>query len=126
MDGDVVFFGGARESERMPLEVGDLGAGKEDVLTSASRGLFLLDLEFHDIRRVLDDLGDVGNMAGADFAENTLANPNDTTNEPVTLEVPESEYMVREICRNQLTQKTPIVLKEQYGGLSGLIMQNIP
>lgn len=40
----------------MPLEVRDLRAGKEDVLTSSDGGLLLLDLQFHDLGWVLDDL----------------------------------------------------------------------
>lgn len=43
----------------MPLEVGDLGARKEDVLTSSGSGLLFFDLELHDIGRVLDDLRNV-------------------------------------------------------------------
>ena len=70
----------------MPLEVGDLGAAQEDVLASLSGRLLLLDLDLHDLRRVLDDLGDVGAVARADFAQNTLGDPDDTTDEPVALQ----------------------------------------
>ena len=52
----VIFLGGGGEGERMPLEIRDLGARKEDVLTGPDGGLFLLDLKFHDLGRVLDDL----------------------------------------------------------------------
>jgi len=52
----VIFLGSGGEGKRMPLEVRDLGARKEDVLTGSDGGLFLLDLEFHDLGRVLDDL----------------------------------------------------------------------
>jgi hypothetical protein len=52
----VIFLGSGGEGERVPLEVRDLGARKEDVLTSSDGGLFLLDLKFHDLGRVLDDL----------------------------------------------------------------------
>ena len=69
----------------MPLEVGDLRAAQEDVLASLSRRLLLLDLDLHDVRRVLDDLGDVGAVAGAHFTEDTLVDPDNTTNEPVAL-----------------------------------------
>lgn len=70
----------------MPLEVGNLRAGQEDVLTGPGGGLLLLDLEFHDLGRVLDDLGDVGPVAGSDFTKDTLINPDNTTNKPVALE----------------------------------------
>lgn len=69
----------------MPLEVGDFGAVDKDVLSSPDGGLFLLDLYFHDIRRVLNDLGDVGTMTRANFTKNTFCNPDDTADDPVTL-----------------------------------------
>ena len=69
----------------MPLEVRDLRAADENVLASAGSRLLLLDLELHDVRRVLDDLGNVGAVAGADLTENTLVDPNHTADEPVTL-----------------------------------------
>lgn len=71
----------------MPLEVRDLRAAHEDVLPGTGSRLLLLDLELHDIGRVLDDLVDVGSVTGADFSENTLEDPNNTTNEPVALEM---------------------------------------
>ena len=73
------------ESEGVPLEVGDLGAAKEDVLAGASSRFLLLDLELHDVGRVLDNLGDVGAVARANLTKNTLVDPDDTTNEPVAL-----------------------------------------
>ena len=69
----------------MPLEVRDLGAAQENVLAGASDRLLLLDLNLHDVRRVLDDLGDVGAVAGAHFTEDTLVDPDNTTDEPVAL-----------------------------------------
>jgi hypothetical protein len=69
----------------VPLEVGDLGARQEDVLAGAGRRLFLLDLELHNVGRVLDDLGDVGAMAGADLTQYTLVDPHHTADEPPTL-----------------------------------------
>ena len=69
----------------MPLEVRDLRAAQEDVLASLSRRLLLLDLDLHDVRRVLDDLRDVRAVAGANLAENTLVDPDHTAHEPVTL-----------------------------------------
>ena len=69
----------------MPLEVGDLRAGKEDVLSGASSCLLLLDLQFHHIRGVLNNLVNVGPVTRADFPKDTLEDPNDTADEPVTL-----------------------------------------
>jgi len=69
----------------MPLEVRNLGAAQEDVLTSSSSGLLLLDLNLHDVGRVLDDLGNIGIVAGTNFTEDTLRNPNNTSNEPIAL-----------------------------------------
>lgn len=119
VDGDVVLLGSAGESERVPLEVGNLGAGQEDVLAGAGGGLLLLDLDLHDVRRVLDNFVDIRDMARPDFTENTLRNPNDTADEPVALRSkaqPGPYQLDREIA---LTQKTPMVLNEQYGGRSG-------
>ena len=73
------------ESERMPLEVGDFGAAQEDVLASLGRSLLLLDLKLNDHRWVLNDLGDVGTVTGADFTKDTLVDPDDTTDKPVAL-----------------------------------------
>lgn len=78
----------------MPLEVRDLGAVDEDVLSSPSGGLLLLDLDLHDARRVLYDLGDVGDVARADFTENTLVDPDDTPDDPVTL-----QCLSQKVCR---------------------------
>ena len=69
----------------MPLEVRDLGAREEDVLAGLGSRLLFLDLELEDIRRVLDDLVDVGPVTRADFAKDTLEDPDDTADEPVAL-----------------------------------------
>ena len=69
----------------MPLEVRDLRAREEDVLTGSDGGLLLLDLEFHDLGRVLDDLRNVSPVAGSDFTENPFGDPNQTADEPVAL-----------------------------------------
>ena len=109
----------------MPLKVGYLRAGQEDVLTGPGGRLLLLDLKFHDLGRMLNDLGDVRPVTGSNFTKNTLIDPDDTTNKPVALE--KSFFQLGGSRMNSvLTQKTPIWLKEQYGGLSGLIMQNMP
>ena len=70
----------------MPLEVRDFGAREEDILPCACRGLIFLDLQLHDVRRVLDDLGDVGAVTGADLTKDTLVDPDNTANEPVALQ----------------------------------------
>ena len=69
----------------MPLKVGDLRAAKEDVLAGASSRLLLLDLELHDVGRVLDNLGDVGAVAGANLTKDTLECEDQATDKPVTL-----------------------------------------
>lgn len=102
----------------MPLEVGYLRAREEDVLSSTSSRLLFLDLEFHDIGRMLDNFGDVGDVTRADFTQDTLKDPDDTANKPVALETMFSS-VDHSLHLSELTQKTPIVLKEQKGGLSG-------
>ena len=101
------------ESEGVPLEVGDLRAAQEDVLAGLGGRLLLLDLELHNIRRVLDNLGDVGTVAGADLTKDTLVDPDNTTDKPVTL-LEHVNVMNRSTLNTSLhTQKTPIVLNEQ-------------
>ena len=69
----------------MPLEVRDLGAAQEDVLAGTSGRLLLLDLNLHDVRWVLDDLGDVGAVPRADLAQDAFVDPDDAADEPVAL-----------------------------------------
>lgn len=69
----------------MPLEVRNFRAAQEDVLAGTSSGLFLLDLQFHDVGGMLDDLVDVGPVTRTDLTENTFVDPDNTTDEPVTL-----------------------------------------
>lgn len=69
----------------MPLEVRNFGTVDEDVLSGLRGSVVLLDLDLDDVRRVLDDFRDVGTVAGTDFTKDTLVNPDDTTDEPVTL-----------------------------------------
>lgn len=81
---------------------------------------------------MLDDLGDERPVARADFAEDTLVDPDDAADKPVALSRQTHRICVRNLVvnngdyRNGRTQKTPMLLNEQKGGLSGLIMQNIP
>lgn len=51
----------------MPLEVGDVGATEEDVVSCTDLDVVLLDLQFHDLGWMLDNLGDIGTVAGANF-----------------------------------------------------------
>lgn len=69
----------------MPLEVRNFGAVDEDVLSGLRGCVILLDLDLDDVRRVLDDFGDVGTVARTDFTKDTLVDPDDTSDEPVTL-----------------------------------------
>lgn len=85
MQRDVIFLWCTCKRERVPLEVGDFGTAEEDVLTGLSGCFFFFDLEFEDVGGVLDDFGDVGAVAGADFAEDTFDDPDDTADEPVAL-----------------------------------------
>lgn len=75
-----------RKREGVPLEVRDLRAGEEDVLSGPRCRLLLLDLELHDVRRVLDDFGYVGPVAGAHFTEDTLEGEDHSASKPVALQ----------------------------------------
>ena len=69
----------------MPLEIRDFRAREEDILASARSRPLLFDLQLHDVRRVLDNLVNVGPVPRANFAEDALKDPDNATNEPVTL-----------------------------------------
>ena len=69
----------------MPLEIGNLGTRDEDILTSSGFRFFLFYLKLHDIRRMLDDFRDISIVARSNFTQDTLRNPDDTTNKPVPL-----------------------------------------
>jgi hypothetical protein len=97
----------------------------EDVLPCPHIGLFFLDLQFHDVGRMLDDLGDIRDVPRAHLAQDALRNPDDAANEPVALDGVSTRRWLCKV-KFELTQKTPIVLEEQYGGRSGWIMQNMP
>jgi hypothetical protein len=74
------------QGKRVPLPIRELGAVDENVLPGAGLGLFLLDLELHHFRRVLDNLGKIGDVARAHFTENTLINPDNPAYDPVPLQ----------------------------------------
>lgn len=69
----------------MPLEVRNIRAVQEYVLAGPGSRLFLLDLQLHHFGRVLDDLGNIGPVTGADFTENALIYINESSTKPVTL-----------------------------------------
>ena len=69
----------------MPLEVRNFRAGQKNILAGSRGRLLLLDLEFHHLGRMLDDFGNVGPMTRANFTEDALVDPDDTTNKPVPL-----------------------------------------
>jgi hypothetical protein len=52
-------------------------------LTSAGLGVLLLDLDFADVARMLDDLGNVRLVSSANFACNALAEVSESTVHPV-------------------------------------------
>lgn len=85
VDRDVVFFGSGGQGEWMPLPVGHFWAREEDVLTSAGGGAFLLDLELHNLRRVLDNLGDAGPVTRANFTKDTFEDEDKSARQPVAL-----------------------------------------
>ena len=123
----VILLRSGGEGERVPLEVRDLRARKEDVLASSNSGLFLLNLKFHDLGRVLDDLGDVSPVTGSDFTEYPFGDPDQAANEPIALRSKSVKRSPKERGTRKIrTQNTPMVLGEQKGGRSGFIMQNMP
>jgi hypothetical protein len=91
---EVIFFGSASKRlvqssaivwgivpskrEGVPLEVRDLRAGQEDILSSPHGGFFLLDLQLHNVGRVLDHLGDKRNVPRPDLPQDAFTNPNDS------------------------------------------------
>ena len=76
---------------------------------------------------MLDDFRDISIVARSNFTQDTLRNPDNTANKPVPLSGDLSiPHLLKGLDNRELTQNTPIVLNEQYGGRSGLIMQNIP
>lgn len=70
----------------MPLEVRNIGAIEEDIVSSLNLGVVFLNLQLQNVGRVLDNFGDIGPVTRADFAKDTLPDPNDPSNNPVALE----------------------------------------
>ncbi len=83
VNGDVVLFRCAGESERMVLPDGNLGAAQENVLTSSGRGVLLLDLDLADVAGMLNDLGNVGFVSSTDLTSDTLGQVGESTPHPV-------------------------------------------
>lgn len=100
----------------MPLEIGNLGAADKDILSSPSCCPFLLDLDLHHVRRMLDHLGDVRSVTRTNFTKDALPDPNDAADEPVALhklqKVHQISYQDPKKSRGR-TQKTPMVFQEQ-------------
>ena len=69
----------------MPLEIGQFRAAEEDVLPSPSGCVVLLDLNLHNVGRMLDHLGNVRPVTRANLTEDTLPDPDDTADKPVAL-----------------------------------------
>lgn len=64
MHTDIIFLWGTGQCKRMVLEVTDLRAADEDVLSCSRGDVFLLDLNFEDFGRMEDNFGNVGNVSG--------------------------------------------------------------
>jgi len=86
----------------MPLEIRDLRTRKEDILTGSAGGFFFLDLQFHDVRRMLDHFGDVSDVTGPNFAKNTFNDPDNSSEEPVPLFI-----VLRTSKRNNIRKTHP-------------------
>jgi hypothetical protein len=69
----------------MPLEIRYFRATDEDILSGPSSCVVLLDLDLHNVGRVLNHLGDVRSMTRTNLTENTLPNPDDAADKPVAL-----------------------------------------
>jgi len=86
MHGDVVFFWGGGEGERVVLPNGYLGAAEEDVLTGACFGVGLLDLDLADVARVLHHFTDICNVPTPDFAHDALSEIDESAVHPPLVE----------------------------------------
>ena len=75
---------------------------------------------------MLDHLGDVRSVTRANFTKDALPDPDDAADEPVALHKLIGFHMRTQTKSRGRTQKTPIEFQEQYGGRSGLIIQNMP
>lgn len=71
----------------MPLEIGQFRAAEEDVLSSPSGCFVLLDLNLHNVGRMLDHLGNVRPVTRANLTEDALPDPDDTSDKPVALQI---------------------------------------
>ena len=69
----------------MPLEIGNLGAADKDVLSSSNCYSFLLDLDLHHVRWMLDHLRDIRSVTRTNFTKDAFPDPNDAADKPVAL-----------------------------------------
>jgi hypothetical protein len=115
--GDVVFFGGAGECEGVVLPDGHFRAAQEDVLlfmlatdfssrarpthlSSTGLGVLLLDLNFADVARMLNDLGNVRLVSSSDLTRDALGQVRESTVHPVLPEDTDTIAEGRKIRRN--------------------------
>jgi hypothetical protein len=116
MHGDVVFFGCAGEGERVVLPDGYFGAAKEYVLfmlaslllsggrstylSSTSLCVLFLDLNFADVARMLNDLGNIRLVSSSDLTRNTLGQVRESTVHPVLPEDTDTVAEGRKVGRD--------------------------
>ncbi len=67
----------------MVLPDGDLRTTEENVLSSSGLGILLLDLDFANVGRMLNDLGDVGLVLSTDLSCDSLGEVNVSSVHPV-------------------------------------------
>ncbi len=73
------------EGKWVPLEIGNFWTADEDILSSPSCCLILLDLDLYHVRRMLDHLGDVCPVTRTNFTKDAFPDPDDPADEPVAL-----------------------------------------
>jgi len=83
VDTDIVLLRCAGECKRVPLPERDFGAAEEDVLSSQSTAVILLNLNLDDLGRVENDSGDDSLLLGTPFTSDTLQQVNKATRNPV-------------------------------------------
>jgi hypothetical protein len=64
MNTDIILLWGTGESERVILEITDLGTTDKDVFTGSGVDVFFFDLDFEDFGGMEDELGDVRDVSG--------------------------------------------------------------
>lgn len=84
----------------MVLPQRNLGATQEYVLARTSFAVLFLDLDFHDVRRMLDDLGDVRFVVAANFAHDPFSEVTEAAGHPVLPESAVSKAKGFVVCGN--------------------------